>query len=304
MATRPDRAELTRAALDLAARGWRLFPLRPATKVPAVRNWEQRATRDPERIRRCWAAGPYNIGVATGPSGLVVIDLDTPKPDEHPSADWARLGIRDGADVLATLAEDDGARIDFATFTVRTRRGGLHLYYTAPDGAELRNTSGTLGWLIDTRAAGGYVVGPGSLVHAPDGTGHYVTVHDGPAASLPAWLADRLRRPIDLHSPMACDDARDAVSDRDRYAVAALHGEIRRVLDSPDHAHNHALNKAAYNLGRLVAAELLAREDVERRLCAVGEQVGRPHPDKSREVRATVASGIDAGMRQPLNRAA
>ncbi|MEU9856364.1 bifunctional DNA primase/polymerase, partial [Streptomyces sp. NPDC047974] len=83
------------AALDAAARGWAVFPLRPGTKRPALHGetrcpragacagghvkWEDRATTDPERITRAWTQAPFNIGLATGPSGLVVIDLDMPK---------------------------------------------------------------------------------------------------------------------------------------------------------------------------------------------------------------------------------
>jgi hypothetical protein len=38
----------------------------------------QLATVDPDRIRAWWDRAPYNIGVACGPSRLVVIDLDVP----------------------------------------------------------------------------------------------------------------------------------------------------------------------------------------------------------------------------------
>ena len=45
---------LQASALDAASRGWHVFPLRPGTKVPAVRDWEHQATADPERIRELW----------------------------------------------------------------------------------------------------------------------------------------------------------------------------------------------------------------------------------------------------------
>lgn len=89
------RERLLTAALDAAERGWHVFPLRPGDKRPALhgesvcpgigdcagghRKWEDRATTDPDRIRRAWAHGAFNVGIATGPSGLVVIDLDMPK---------------------------------------------------------------------------------------------------------------------------------------------------------------------------------------------------------------------------------
>ena len=87
-------------------------------------------------------ARPYNIGVACGPSGLLVIDLDTPKPGEVPPPQWAQPGITDGADVLAALCERHRQPFPCETFMVRTGRGGLHLYFTAPPGLRPGNTCG------------------------------------------------------------------------------------------------------------------------------------------------------------------
>ena len=54
-----------------------MFPCLPGHKPPAVDRWEQRACADLERVRRYWPSGRHNIGVACGPSRLVVLDLDT-----------------------------------------------------------------------------------------------------------------------------------------------------------------------------------------------------------------------------------
>jgi hypothetical protein len=58
-------------ALYLARLGWRIFPLVPGAQRPAVKDWETRATTDPERITRCWYTRPFNL--LTGLRG------DTPK---------------------------------------------------------------------------------------------------------------------------------------------------------------------------------------------------------------------------------
>ncbi len=112
------------AALDAAERGWPVFPIRPNDKRPAFpdhtadrcigrdlrcraghQGWEPRATTDPDRIRRAWSMAPYNIGIATGRAGLVVVDLDQPKPgNDSPPAAWRLPGVANGADVLAVLA--------------------------------------------------------------------------------------------------------------------------------------------------------------------------------------------------------
>ncbi len=121
MPAAPADNPLLAAALAYAARGWHVFPLRPGDKRPAFpahpanrcdgsdprcraghAGWEQRATTDPDRIRRAWTARPYGIGIACGPSGLVVIDLDTPKDDQTTS------GVR----TFGALCEHAGQSVD------------------------------------------------------------------------------------------------------------------------------------------------------------------------------------------------
>jgi Bifunctional DNA primase/polymerase, N-terminal len=182
-------------ALHFAARGWHVFPITPGAKKPPVINrWETRASTDPNQINYWWRQVPYSIGIATGPSGLVVVDLDTPKPGETAPDRWATLGIGSGAGVLRALARQRGATVT-PTFAVTTPSGGWHLYYTAPPGAPLRNTHNVIAWKIDTRAHGGYVVAPGCPV-APGG---YELIDDREPAELPSWLPNpslpnRLRR--------------------------------------------------------------------------------------------------------------
>ncbi|WPO71392.1 bifunctional DNA primase/polymerase [Streptomyces sp. KN37] len=288
-------AQLT-AAFDAASRGWHVFPLIPGDKRPAIRDWEQRATTDPDRITRCWTHAPYNIGIATGPSGLVVIDLDTPKsPDDKPPAAWANGGILDGADVLAALCERHHQHYPADTHTVETGRGGLHLYFTAPDGEGLRNTQGKLGWKVDTRAAGGYVVGAGSVVPA----GPYDIAHAGPTAPLPAWLAELLRpAPLPPQRPITVP-----LSTRDRrgkFLNAALNDELARVTGSGDHQHNHALYIASVALGQLVAGGELDAHEVTEKLTEAALSVGQGE----REARRTIASGLRAGANRPRKVAA
>lgn len=150
--SRRRSTRLRDAALRAAASGLYVFPCTPRGKTPAIRAWEQAATRDPGQINRWWTKGaPYNIGAATGPSNLVVIDLDQGRGDPAPEP---FTGARNGRDVLAMLAERAGQPAPFDTATVATATGGLHLYYRAPRGVQLRNTAGTLGFRIDSRAQG------------------------------------------------------------------------------------------------------------------------------------------------------
>ncbi|WP_412519708.1 bifunctional DNA primase/polymerase [Actinomadura madurae] len=299
-------ASLAAAALACAARGWHVFPLRSGDKQPLARftNWEANATTDPARIRAFWSRGPaYNVAVACGPSGLVVVDLDMPKPGEVPPDEWAMPGVNEGADVLAVLAARHGEAFPLDTFTVTTRRGGMHLYFTPPPGTALRNTSGRyrtgLGWLIDTRAAGGYVVAPGSHVDLPDGAGAYRIVNEVAPAPLPAWLARLLTTPPAF--PLGAPSVAGTVADPPAYVQAALKGEAARVTDAVTGGRNHALNKAAYNLGRLAGAGALDADvagSVLYEAAAVHFCTG-PNAFTPADARATIRSALAAGARNP-----
>ncbi|GAA0668319.1 hypothetical protein GCM10009535_55240 [Streptomyces thermocarboxydovorans] len=284
------------AALDAASRGWHVFPLIPGDKRPAVRDWENRATTDAKRITRCWTHAPYNIGIATGPSRLVVVDLDTPKDtDDTPPAAWAESGVTDGADVLAVLCERHGQPFPADTHTVRTGRGGLHLYFAAPEGEELRNTQGKLGWKIDTRAGGGYVVAAGSVAL----TGRYTTAYRSLVAPLPGWLAELLRpAPLPPQKPVTVPlTTRDR---RGKFLTAALNAELTRVTTSGEHQHNNALYIAAVALGQLVAGGELDAYEVTEKLTEAALSVGQGE----REAHRTIASGLRAGANRPRSVAA
>jgi hypothetical protein len=318
----PDdpRAALAAAALDAAARGWHVFPVRPGDKRPAYpdhtadrcagadprcrsghQGWEPRATTDPARITRAWSAAAYNVGIATGPSGLIVIDLDAPKPGEEPPERWRGPGIGDGADVLAALCEEHGEAFPWETFAVRTRRGGMHLYFEAPAGAALRCTSAALGWLIDTRARGGYVVGPGSTVSQPDGTGRYEVTYDRPPAPLPPWLATLLTAPRSTAPSLECRPSADAtVRAPGAYAKAALYRESEAVRTAAEGGRAFALNKAAYHLGQLIAAAALDDATAETALYeAASAHFAADRPVTPAEARASIRGGIAAGKRHP-----
>jgi hypothetical protein len=276
---------MLRFALSPACEGWPVFPLRPGTKRPRSEfaGWEARATVDPERITRWWSRHPAdNVAVATGPAGLVVVDIDTAAPDEPRSPDWPNA--RSGLDVYRALAERNG---HVPTWTVATAGGGWHLYYRAPaEGGPWRNTAGRIGWHIDTRAAGGYVVSLGSIF---DGR-PYVLADCHKVAELPTWLATRLASPAAPARPIG-----DEVAPKSRgYAPAALAGEVQRVLDAPVGQRNAALNLAAWNLARHIASGLLARGDVEAALQVAGEAAGG---QSVAGVAATIRSAIDARLR-------
>lgn len=303
MSTHPLRDH----ALRLAERGWPVFPLRPGAKTPALHGrdrcprtgacaeghlgWEQRASTDPEAIERCWSHNAYNIGLATGPANLVVVDLDVPKHGYVLPEGWNMQGLSTGADVLGQLAQRAGRPLP-ATCTVHTASGGAHLYFRAPREIELRNTAGVLGPLVDTRAHGGYVVAPGSNLPA----GSYELADDREPAELPGWLVQALvPKPRAVGSP----PREIASADRSRYLRAAIEGETARVAGALPGTRNKALFIAACALGQLVAGGALpeheARAVLER--AAAGHLEAGAYGTRQRD--KTITSGLRAGASSP-----
>lgn len=189
------------AALDLARRGFRVFPLAPGTKRPAIERWQELATTDEAVIRKAWSQKAYNIGVLCG-GGLIGIDIDVKngKPGE---ASFEALNV-------------PAASLD--TFIVRTPSGGRHVYFSGPD---LSNFAGTsLGPGVDVRGVGGFLVGPGSVLKNGSGSGTYRVERDSPVHEVPAFLVDLCRAgrrsdvgdlqpAVDLDDAAAVQRARD-----------------------------------------------------------------------------------------------
>lgn len=287
------------AALTAARRGWHVFPVVPGGKVSAVKAWEQRATTDPGRIRRCWSAGDFNIGIACGPSCLVVVDLDKPKPDQQPPDDWRIPGVRDGYDAFALVCERAGQPLPVDTHTVTTGRGGTHLYYQHPQqGEPLRNTSGTkgggLGWLIDTRAHGGYVLAAGSTVNGKPYTNTW-SDQLGPVP-LPRWLADRLRpAPLPPQQPVTVELG---TSRLDRYLDAAITRQLDHLARAGKGERNHALYQSSVALGQLVEGGALKEQEITGLLTQAAHSAFGAEFNP-REVSRTITSGLRAGARRP-----
>jgi hypothetical protein len=270
------------AAVAAARRGWAVFPCRVGGKRPAVDRWEQRACADPGRVARHWPGPRHNVGIACLPSGLVVLDLDNASHGGTLPPDWRGVpGVTDGADVLAVLA-DRAAQPWPATYTVRTASGGLHLYFHAAAGREIRNSAGNIGPMIDVRGAGGFVVGAGSMVRGKP----YEVVDGSNPAPLPPWVADLATPP----SP-APGGAMPPITG------ATVHGRLRglveRVLSSQPGDRNGPLFWAACRAGEMVAAGEVDQATAERVLVAAALQAGLRGGET--EARRTIASGLRRG---------
>jgi hypothetical protein len=281
---------LLRAALAAAGRGWHVFPCAPGAKQPALRgNWQDLATTSVARIRAWWTQVPYNIGIACGPSGLVVIDLDLSRDPAGAFAEGYLFPLS-GADGLALLARQHRQPYPAGAYTVDTPSGGCHLYFTADPEVRARNSAGSLGPLIDVRADGGYVVGAGSRI----GGRAYAARGRRVPPPLPGWLGGLVREPAEPAAEPFPFPAGDRAQGR-AYAMAALRAETGRVAAARPGTRNDTLNRAAFSLGQLVAARLLPPLPVATGLLSAALAAGLPEDEAVR----TIRSGMAGGARKP-----
>ena len=264
---------LAAAALDLADRGFAVFPCRPGTNKPAVAGWPDRATTDQATVERWWRRWPdANIGHCTGRTGVVVIDLDR-DGDKDGVASWRDLQRRHGPvpDTLAVVSPRE--------------QGGVHLYFTAPP-FYVKSTGSVLGPGVDVRGSRGQAVLPPS--RRPEGP--YRWANPGtPIARMPRWLVALLRPP----PPPAPVQAvrRRAGTHAERYAVAALEGRAQDLAATTAGRHSALLAAARY-LGGFVTDGHLTADDVIQTLEAAVLSTGYGNKVRASEIRRTITDGL------------
>lgn len=156
--------ELRETALAWAKAGHRVFPCLPGTKVPATPNGFKDASADPAVVTHWWTDNPnYNVAMCPDHNGWAVID-----PEAEAGENWS-----------------EGRPVP-ETYTVRTPRGGRHLYFEGSCPSSIRKLF--KGQPIDTRGVGGYVLIPPSIVDGKP----YTVEKEIDLAPLPAWVNERL----------------------------------------------------------------------------------------------------------------
>ncbi|NUT49507.1 MAG: DNA primase, partial [Saccharothrix sp.] len=178
------------------------------------------------------------------------------------------------------------------TFTVRTPSGGLHLYFRAPTEPELRNTVGRLGWRVDTRGAGGYVVAAGSV----SDRGIYRPMNRAPITALPQWLVPLLLPP---QPPRGTRATSRAPRHPDAYLGAVVIGEVEKVRAAPPGQRHHTLLRAAGRLGRWVGGGELDEHQARTVLHAAAAAHEGVEGWSVREAETTIRDGLAWGKARP-----
>jgi hypothetical protein len=239
-------------------------------KHPRLRGWQQLAAVDAAVVGQWWRRWPQaNLALATG-RRFDVLDLDGDQGEEALRA------------VLSIAPTEHPGPV------ARTGGSGWHLLY-APTG--LGNRVGLLPG-VDWRGRGGLIVAPPSQ-HA---SGHRYTWVRPLTATLPEAPA-ALRRLLDPPAAVrtTLPPAPTSAGHSGRYGRAALARERANVATAPVGRRNATLNRAAFNLGQLVAAGLLEADQVRAVLLAAALEAGNPET----KARATIKSGLDGGAAKP-----
>ena len=353
----PNRAQPLALALELAARGWWILPLSPTTKRPlancqACREQHGRpphriedcpcipagawchgvraATTDPQRLTSWWTRQPDAIpGVAAGPSGLILIDIDNHAdalPDDlatgllpgvdlattHlPDAAWCPEALTDGRDTLQLLALLRGGTRPWPTdpahrpVTATTPSGGRHLWYQAP-AENLRQALSphSIAWQVDIKAGWSYGVAPGAT--STKGT-YEITAGDVDAPGrMPDWLAHDVVRTAGRreHQPVP-PRVRPLPMTRDNrgpaaYLTTVINRGTTRLAALRD-GRQRALAALAYQTGGLLEWSGLPHDTTADQLITAGTGAGLPYNLATRIVHRSLTRGLNDPLPEPRN---
>jgi hypothetical protein len=286
-------------ALRLALAGFHVFPCTPDKhKKPTVRgSWRENSTTKTKLIETWWRVrANHLVAIDLHKAQLLVID-----GDRHP--DKEGVIHHDGVDALRDLFREHNTSLK-PNPIVRTPSGGIHVYCICPPG--FGNREGDLPHGINIRGSGGYAIAPGCVM--PDGR-RYVPLDSQPdliaafeagaIPELPKWFADLIKRadrPI-ASSPVI---SRQRGKRFERYAAAALDRMAQELsAKSAESGRNQALNLAAWKMGTMTARGWIGRGEVEQVLFQAATCCHLVKDTGARSVRATIASGLDAGISHP-----
>jgi hypothetical protein len=242
-----------------------------ADKTPAVVGGFYSASDDAAVIE-LWRKRYPLMAAPTGPlNGFDILDID-----------------RGGEDWLATYEATHGL---LATRIVATRSGGVHLYFQHCP--ELKCSAGLLAPHVDIRSTGGYCI-------LWDWVGLPV-LSDAKIGPWPMLMLLEEARGEEKVTPSHNDGWPEPILYEINYARKSLGNAWYELRNCEGGRRNHLLNVLSYKLGRLIVRGWIGRDQVEDYLLAACEANGLLAEDGRRQCRATIASGIEAGMRVPYH---
>lgn len=229
---------LHQTARSFAEAGVKVFPCAQNSKLPACSNGFKDATIDLAQIDAWWNENPnYNIALCPEDAGWCVLDPDG----------------QEGEAALATLEAEHGTLP--ATYTVRTPRGGRHLYFEG----SLPSTVKKLGPKLDTRGVGGYVLAPPSVIDGKT----YEVINDAEIMPVPRWIGGRLQSTVQRVAAATSNiDERAAYSRARDLLLGLVHRGDVAVSGSGGNDRTYRLACDLHNLGVTPAVSRALLEEV------------------------------------------
>ena len=217
-------------------------------KVPLLKNWQGRASAEFPQLEKWAAEFPgCNWGAVTGHrSGIFVLDVDGEQ------GEFALAGLK-----------QQGLKLP-DTLTVTTG-SGRHLYFSCPQGLEIRNSVGQIGTRLDIRGERGQVVVPPSVHRS--GVHYCYAELNAHIADPPQWLLDKVAGPRRASTSVLYEHYRND-------GLTRLAGAMRRKGSGKDDLERRLL---AENIHR--CRPPLADEDVLKIAASVAcYPIGGPDP--------------------------
>lgn len=270
-------------AIDLAKKGFAVFPLRIADKKPLPgTNGLKDASNDPKVVEGRWSHTDYNIGIPTGTAnGFFAVDID----DED---SWADLLTQHDFDIPAAP-------------TIKTGNGRHMLFAMPPGGVEIRNSASKVGPGIDVRGTGGYIVGVGS-VHPTGATYAWEGQDWGDLnpPQAPTWLLELMLKPKEVQAaPVAMQPITQTVDlpggtdqhgltakSKREYALGAISAACGVIAGTREGSRNQTLNDNGFPLYRFLTDGTLTEQEIDNALIQAAQSTGLG----LKEIRTTLGS--------------
>lgn len=287
------------------ANGYRPVPVKTGGKAPAGLGWPDMARRSPPPCAVPGAAvdpSASNTGLLC--DGLRAIDIDI---DDEAVAERVEAVARELLGEAPTRWRPDSPRV-------------LLLYRAAEGAPSKRALTGRLG-KVEVLGRGQQFVANGTHPDGADLQWHggspdtvrlddLGTLTEDEVSAFFAEVAsiigasleqERQEAPKQAPPPTAGQPTRGHSSGDDRhaaYAARALAGNAAELAAATSD-RNNTLNAVSFRLGRMVARGWIERGEVEAALTAACDANGLVKDDGPRSVRATIASGLAAGIASP-----
>lgn len=267
-------------ALLLFDKGYKVFPIIPNGKKPAIKNWQEWAeTATRLKVEQYGRANQgHNWGVHCS-TDLFIVDLDNKKGGN-------------GKESFNQLIREAGHENKLiCNFAVDTPTEGVHLYFEGPG----KNSADLLGSGIDTRGEGGYVVAPGSRIggiqyEIIDFSVRHVKDKIFPC---PSWIKQKLHD-LRKKKPLTINDTETIREGERDNTFTRIGGALRRLGASED-----AILYTLRDFNTNKCESPLPDSDLER----IASSVSRYKPEEAEAASAfiEIKGGINLSVVRDLN---